>query len=322
MQHPRARRLPEPVPAAGDEFAAAVLDGLSRPRKSLPCRFFYDARGSELFEEITRLPEYYPTRTETTILEAHAAAMAEGIPDGGVLIEFGSGSSLKTEILLRELPRLGAYVSIDVSDSALRDAAQRLRARFPTLDVRPIVGDFSCPVALPADLAGRHRTGFFPGSTIGNLTPVEAARLLRVFRAALSTGGRLIVGADLKKDARTLVLAYNDAAGVTAAFNLNLLARINRELAGTFDLDAFRHEAIYNPRDGRIEMHLISLKDQQVRVRGRRFHFRADESIHTENSYKYSVGQFQDLARSAGWQPRRVWTDERHLFSVHELVSS
>jgi dimethylhistidine N-methyltransferase len=187
--------------------------------------------------------------------------------------------------------------------------------------VRPIVGDFSYPVALPADIAGRHKTGFFPGSTIGNLTPVDAARLLRVFRAALSIEGRLIIGVDLEKDARTLVLAYNDAAGVTAAFNINLLSRINRELAGTFDLAAFKHEAIYNPRDGRIEMHLISLKHQSVRVHGRRFHFRAGESIHTENSYKYSVSQFQDLARSAGWQPRRVWTDERNLFSVHELVS-
>jgi len=321
MLNPRARQLPDLTPADEDGFAAAVVDGLSRPHKSLPCRFFYDARGSELFEEITRLPEYYPTRTETAILKAHAADIVEGVPDGGVLIEFGSGSSLKTEILLRELPQLGAYVSIDVSNSALSDAVRRLAAHFPTLDVRPIVGDFSYPIALPADIAGRHRTGFFPGSTIGNLTPVDAARLLRVFRAALSIEGRLIIGVDLKKDARTLVLAYNDAAGVTAAFNLNLLARINRELAGTFDLAAFRHEAIYNPRDGRIEMHLVSLKHQSVGVRGRRFHFRAGESIHTENSYKYSVSQFQDLARSAGWQPRRVWTDEGNLFSVHELVS-
>ena len=238
--------------------------------KTLPCRFFYDARGSELFEEITRLPEYYPTRTEAAIFDANAAEIVDGVPDGGVLVEFGSGSSLKTEILLRQLPRLGAYVSIDVSDSALKDATARLAAHFPTLDVRPIVGDFSYPVALPADLAGRHKTGFFPGSTIGNLTPAEAGRLLRVFRGVLSPGGRLIVGVDLKKDARKLVLAYNDAAGVTAAFNLNLLVRINRELGGAFDLDAFRHEAIYNPREGRIEMHIESLKDQTVSVSGRR----------------------------------------------------
>ncbi len=302
-------------------LAAAVIDGLSRPQKTLPCRFFYDARGSELFEEITRLPEYYPTRTEAAILEAHAAEMVGAMPRSGALVEFGSGSSLKTEILLRHLPRLGCYVSIDVSASALEEAARRLAARFPTLDVRPIVGDFSHPIGLPAAVAARPKTGFFPGSTIGNFTPVEAQRLLGVFRTVLSPGGRLIVGADLKKDARKLVLAYNDAAGVTAAFNLNLLARINRELGGAFDLAAFRHEAIYNPRDGRIEMHLVSTRAQEVAICGRRFRFRAGESIHTENSYKYSIGQFQDLARSAGWQPRRVWTDAGNLFSVHELVS-
>ena len=219
-----------------DEFAAAVIGGLSRPQKTLPCRYFYDARGSELFEEITRLPEYYPTRTEAAILEANAAEMAADVPKGGALVEFGSGSSLKTEILLRHLPHLGCYVMIDVSESALDDAARRLAARFPTLDVRPIVGDFSFPVALPPDVAARPKTGFFPGSTVGNFTPAEAQRLLRVFRAVLSPGGRLIVGADLKKDPRTLVQAYDDAAGVTAAFNLNLLARINRELGGSFDL--------------------------------------------------------------------------------------
>ena len=248
-----------------DEFANAVLDGLSRPQKTLPCRFFYDARGSELFEEITRLPEYYPTRTETAILEAHAAEMADGVPDGGVLVEFGSGSSLKTEILLGELPRLGAYVADRrlarapfATPSGASWHAFRRSTCGPSSAISPIRS------TLPADLAGRPKTGFFPGSTIGNLTPAEAQRLLRVFRALLSPGGRLIVGVDLKKDARKLVLAYNDAAGVTAAFNLNLLARINRELGGSFDLDAFRHEAIYNPRDGRIEMHLVSRRDQDV----------------------------------------------------------
>lgn len=321
MLNPKARQRPETHPAAADEFASAVLDGLSRQHKTLPCRFFYDARGSALFEEITRLPEYYPTRTEAAILQAHAAEIAHGVPDGGALVEFGSGSSLKTEILLRQLPQLGAYVSIDVSASALEDAASRLAARFPALDVRPIVGDFSHPVVLPADLAERHKTGFFPGSTIGNLTPVEAGRLLQVFLGVLSPGGRLIVGVDLKKDARRLVLAYDDAAGVTAAFNLNLLVRINRELGGTFDLDAFRHEAVYNPREGRIEMHLESARDQEVKIRGRRIRFRAGERIHTENSYKYSSGQFQELALSAGWLPRRMWVDDDKLFSVHELVS-
>jgi L-histidine Nalpha-methyltransferase len=321
MLNPRAKCPPGFARVEEGDFAAAVLDGLSRPLKSLPCRFFYDARGSELFEEITQLPEYYPTRTEAAVLEAHAAEMADGLPAGSVLVEFGSGSSLKTEILLRQLPQLGAYVSIDVSQSALAAATERLASRFPTLDVRPIVGDFSRAVAFPPDLAERPRTGFFPGSTIGNLTPAEAACLLEAFRAGLGANGRLIVGVDLKKDARRLQLAYNDSRGVTAAFNLNLLTRINRELAGTFDLAAFRHEAVYNPREGRIEMYLRSTRRQVAGVLGRPFHFGAGERVHTENSYKYTATQFQDLARSAGWEPRRVWTDAGNLFSVHELVA-
>jgi dimethylhistidine N-methyltransferase len=322
MLNPRSKRPPGIARAEEDDFATAVLDGLSRPRKTLPCRFFYDARGSELFEEITRLAEYYPTRTETAILEANAAEMAEGVPDGGVLVEFGSGSSLKTEILLRQLPQLGAYVCIDVSESALAAARRRLAARFPALDVRPVIGNFSRIATVPADLAERPRTGFFPGSTIGNLTPGEAAELLQVFRTCLAPGGRLIVGVDLKKDARQLVLAYNDARGVTAAFNLHLLARINRELGGTFDLAAFEHEAVYNPREGRIEMHLRSMRRQVVGVLGRPFYFGAGERIHTESSYKYAIEQFRDVAREAGWHPRRVWTDSGNLFSVHELATN
>jgi dimethylhistidine N-methyltransferase len=305
--------------ALDDEFMSAVIAGLSRPQKTLPCRFLYDALGSELFEAITRLPEYYPTRTEAAILERRADEIVSAVPEDGVLVEFGSGSSRKTEVLLSKLPRLRAYVTIDVSASALEDARRRLALRFPKLDVRPIVGDFSFPVALPADLRTAEKTGFFPGSTIGNLTPVEAQRLLRVFRAVLSPGGRLIVGVDLKKDLRVLLPAYNDAAGVTAAFNLNLLTRINREIGPAFDVEAFRHEAIYNARDGRIEMHLVSLAAQDVRIRGRSFRFRKGETIHTENSYKYTIGQFQDLSRSANWVPAQVWTDPREFFSVHEL---
>lgn len=320
MQSPNAQGRAEPRPAENNEFAMAVLEGLSRPHKTLPCRFFYDARGSELFEEITRLPEYYPTRTEAAILEEHAAVMANGVAGGGVLVEFGSGSSLKTEILLHQLPQLRAYVMIDVSGAALREARTRLAARFPFLDVQPIIGDFSHRIKLPAHLVRCHKTGFFPGSTIGNLMPAEAAQLLQVFQDMLSPGGRLIVGVDLKKDARRLVLAYDDAAGVTAKFNLNLLARINRELCGTFDLASFRHKAIYNPREGRIEMHLESAKDQVASVHGRRFRFGAGEGIHTENSYKYTISEFQDLARSAGWLPQRVWTDKDNLFSMHELM--
>ena len=223
--------------------------------------------------------------------------------------------------MLEKLPPLVAYVAIDVSESALDEAKRRLEARFPCLDVRAIAGDFSHRIEFPSDLAGRTKTGFFPGSTIGNLTPADAARLLRTFRTQLSPGGRLIIGVDLKKDARKLVLAYNDAAGVTAAFNLNLLARINREIGPAFDLDAFRHEAIYDPREGRIEMYLVSRSDQEARIAGRRFRFRCGERIHTENSYKYSVSQFRDLSRAAGWLPGRVWTDADDQFSVHELIS-
>jgi dimethylhistidine N-methyltransferase len=287
----------------------------------LPCRFFYDAQGSELFEEITNLPEYYLARAETAILEANSTDIADGVPDGSVLLEFGSGSSLKTEILRRELPNLSAYAPIDVSPTALRDAELRLADRFPQLDVCPIVGDFSRFVALPAGITRRQKTGFFPGSTIGNFEPIEAVRLLAHFRAVLSPGGRLIVGVDLKKDAQTLVRAYDDAAGTTAAFNLNLLARINRDLGASFDLDGFKHKAIYNTGKGRIGMHLESTGDREVRIRGRRFTFRAGETIHTENAYKYSIESFQNIARSADWQPRRVWTDKDSLFSVHELTA-
>jgi dimethylhistidine N-methyltransferase len=314
-------RLPELLPEVEGEFAAAVVEGLSKPRKTLPCRFFYDARGSELFEEITRLPEYYPTRTETQILNTHAHEMVEGFDHNGVLIEFGSGSSIKTEILLQRAPKGFTYVPIDVSESALASAKQRLETRFPALSVRPVIGDFSHAIDIGHDLAARPRVGFFPGSTIGNLTPPEAIRLLRTFKASLPRESRLLIGIDLKKDARQLVLAYNDAAGVTAEFNLNLLTRINRELGAAIDLGAFRHEAIYEPREGRIEMHLVSLVEQIVWVSGRAFRFEPGERIHTENSYKYSIPQFQELARAAAWAPNRVWTDARQQFSVHELIS-
>jgi len=308
------------APGQNFEFAASVIEGLSRPRKCLSCRYFYDARGSELFEAITRLPEYYPTRTEIAILDAHAVEIARGVPEGAVLVEFGSGSSRKTEILLAALPKLRAYVPIDVSQSALEGAKQRLSALFPGLVVHPIIANFSQPPALPPVLARKKKLGFFPGSTIGNFPPFDAIRLLRSMRGLLSPGGRMIIGVDLKKDARQLVRAYDDSAGITAAFNLNLLARINRELEGTFDLNAFRHQAVYDPREGRIEMHLISEKNQRASVLGRPFRFFAGETIHTENSYKYSTAQFQELAHSAEWQPGRIWIDNENLFSVIELV--
>ncbi len=317
-----AQRAEQPICELGaieNDFAVAVLDGLSKTRKSLPSRFFYDARGSELFEEITRLPEYYPTRTEMGILAKRADEIVKGIADGGVLVEFGSGSSLKTEILLDRIARRVTYVAIDVSETALAEAKARLLERYPGLDVRTIVGDFSAFVEIPEDIASRTKTGFFPGSTIGNLVPRDAKQLLASFGRVLGPASELIIGIDLKKDPRDLVNAYNNSAGVTAAFNLNLLTRINRELGGNIDEDAFHHEAVYDPREGRIEMHLISAKDQTVEICGSAFQFRSGESIHTENSYKYSLEEFRRLAVTAGWETQNVWTDADKKFSVHKL---
>lgn len=306
----------------GDEFSRSVLAGLSQRAKNIPCRFFYDAEGSALFEEITRQPEYYLTAAEISILKAHAPQMLEGASDGAVLVEFGSGSSLKTEILLREARSLRAYAPIDISSSALLDAKRRLRAHFPRLDVRPLRADFSQPIALPSDLAALPKLGFFPGSTIGNFSPPAATQLLATMRETLSPGGRLLIGVDLYKDPRRLVAAYDDARGVTAAFNLNLLARINRELGGTFDLRSFRHEAVYDETEGRVEMRLVSLRDQLARIADRGFSFSAGESIHTEYAYKYRIGAFRSVARAAGWEPLRAWTDEEALFAVQELGST
>jgi len=321
---PAGRRVDSaPLGEAGENeaFAAAVIDGLSAHQKTLPCRYLYDERGSELFEQITALPEYYPTRTETGILETHIAEIAGDGGEGQVLVEFGSGSSRKTEILLEAMPDLLAYIPIDVSDSALDEARRRLATRFPELDVRPIHGDFSGDVKLPADLRFSRKIGFFPGSTIGNLDRREARLLLESFRRILSPHGRLIVGVDLLKSEETLRLAYDDPAGVTGAFNLNMLARINQAFGPAFALDGFRHEARFNRQEGRIEMHLVSTRDQSVDLLGHRFIFRRGETIHTENSHKYTIDGFRTLARSAGWSPERVWTDAGGLFSVHELTS-
>lgn len=308
----------------GDEataFATALVQGLSQKQKTLPCEFFYDARGSDLFEAITALPEYYPTRTEAAILTQYAPEIAAGTSPDAVLVEFGSGSSVKTEILLRAIGGLSAYVPVDVSPSALDQARDRLSRRFPGLRVHGVEGDFRAGLALPAELHDKPRLGFFPGSTIGNFTPEEATRLLEVFARNLGPGARLVIGVDLLKDEARLVPAYDDAAGVTAAFNLNLLGRANRELGADFDIGAFAHKAVFNRRLGRIEMHLVSRTRQRVSVLGRAFDFAPGETIHTENSHKYTVVGFHDLARGAGWSARRVWTDAEELFSVHELVA-
>jgi dimethylhistidine N-methyltransferase len=293
-----------------------VIAGLSLPQKSLPPKYFYDAAGSRLFERICRLPEYYLTRAELALTRRHLASIARFAGKGCELVEYGSGEGLKTRLLIRAL-RPAAYLPVDISAAALRSAAQRLSREFPWLRIAPVHGDFSRPLELPASRA--RRVAYFPGSTIGNLTPDEAHAFLAMTRGQ---AGRMLVGVDLKKDASILHAAYNDSRRVTAAFNLNLLARINRELGADFDLRRFSHYAFYNAPLGRIEMHLVSLARQTVRVGRHRFGFDAGESIHTENSYKYSVEEFRALAREAGFEGRKVWMDRKGLFALHGLCAT
>ncbi|WP_193367393.1 L-histidine N(alpha)-methyltransferase [Pelagibius marinus] len=306
--------------AGDDEFRAAVLSGLARHPKTLEPKFFYDERGSQLFDAITELEEYYPTRAETAALESHAAEIAAFVGRGASLVEFGSGSSVKTRLLLENLAGLRCYVPIDISGAHLQAAAERLAADY-ALPVIPVHADYTGAFALPDVVPAAGRLGFFPGSTIGNFDPPAAVAFLRRARDLLGPGARFLVGADLQKDAARLVAAYDDAQGVTAAFNLNLLRRINRELAGDFDLAAFRHEARYDPELGRIEMHLVSRAAQQVTIAGHSFSFAAGESIHTENSYKYTLESFADLARQGGWRSEAQWLDPEGLFSLHGLVA-
>lgn len=305
--------------AARREFLTDVLEGLSRPRKTLPCKYFYDARGSELFDCICELPEYYPTRTETAILRENLDGIAEVMPFGPVLIEYGSGSSTKTRLLLDRLDDLAAYVPVDICGRHLLRSAWSLRARYPRLRVHPICADFTRPFRVPA-FDHRPRVVFFPGSTIGNFGPKEAVELLAGMAKVAGSGGGLLIGVDLLKAREILEPAYDDDAGITAAFNLNLLERINRELDGTFDLDGFSHRAVFNAEDGRVEMHLVSREDQVATIAGRPFHFAAGETIHTENSHKYSRAGFAELASRAGWRVDTVWTDTREFFSVQYLI--
>ena len=304
---------------ATSEFAADVLAGLTATRKRLSPKYFYDRIGSELFEQITELPEYYPTRCDVGILTEHAGDIAALIPEGAALIEFGSGSSAKTRILLNKAKSLSAYVPVDISAEFLRQQADALRLEYPGIAMLPVVADFAQPFSLPAAAEKLPRVGFFPGSTIGNFEPHEAANLLRNAARILGCGASFIVGVDLVKDTQVLQKAYSDSAGITAKFNLNLLARINRELGGKFNLACFEHHAFFNRERSRIEMHLASLKRQRVRLLGGCIDFRAGETIHTENSYKYSIESFRAMARGAGWTPAAVWTDPNRYFSVHVL---
>ncbi len=296
-------------PLAEDVFASDVLSGLSAPRKSLAPKYFYDERGSQLFEQITELKEYYPTRCELAILREHKADIAGVFGAKTALVEFGTGSTREVRIVLEAAKTVEAYVPVDISAEMLRLEAAQLQHDWPRLRVLPVVADFTQPFRLPSAIVGLARSGFFPGSTIGNFEPHDAAAFLRHAGRMLGSRATLVVGVDLVKDAGVLNAAYDDADGVTAQFNLNLLARINRELSADFDLDAFSHRAFYNSERRRIEMHLVSARRQQVHIGGRAIEFAAGETIHTENSYKYTIESFGLLAQSAGWTPLTSWTD-------------
>ena len=301
---------------SASSFRDEVLEGLGRTPKSISPKWFYDARGSELFEAITELPEYYPTRTETALLTRIAPEIAARIPGGAALVELGSGASAKTRLILDAAPQIASYTPIDISASALEAAAASIARDYPHLKVQPLARDFTRPGSMPTGLAGRARVGFFPGSTIGNFDPDQAVDLLKDARALLGEDGLFILGADLVKEPAIMTAAYDDAGGVTAAFNLNLLARINRELGGDFDLAAFEHRAIWNAIDSRIEMHLVSRAQQSIQVAGRRFDFDAGESLHTENSYKFTVEDVVGLARRAGWRLIERWISPPPAFAV------
>lgn len=319
-----ARRFPRQITqdAATDVFAGDVITGLSAQPKTLLPKYFYDSIGSQLFEHITLLPEYYPTRTELGILRANARALADLAPKDAVLVEFGAGSAVKAKILLNAAPHIASYVPVDISAKFLADEARRLERDIPRVGVFPVAADFTAPFALPDALRDKPRVGFFPGSTIGNFDPSQAKDFLRQAAYVLGPDATFIVGADRVKDEGVLHAAYNDSAGVTAQFNLNLLTRINRDLGGTFDVGAFRHFASYNRELARIEMYLESAKPQVARVHDFAFSFAAGETIHTESSHKFTVESFTALAADAGWTVENVLSDERDYFSVYVLRQS
>ncbi|WP_019831875.1 L-histidine N(alpha)-methyltransferase [Sphingomonas sp. PR090111-T3T-6A] len=296
-------------------FRAEVLQGLSERQKAIPARWFYDMTGSELFEEITRLPEYYPSRVETRLLETHGGEIAELVGPGVVVVEFGSGSSVKTPLLLRELT-CTAYVPLDISGEFLRQSSRQLAAKFPELAILPIEANFMQPVRLPGSVPDVARLGFFPGSTIGNMVPQTAIDLLRSMRDTLGDRSQILIGIDRHKDVDRLVAAYDDAQGVTARFNLNLLDRINRELEGTIPCERFRHAARWNPEWSRIEMHLEALDDLSFTVCGRAVRMRRGETIHTENSHKYTPDQARLLLQASGWTPIETWSDPADDFML------
>ena len=302
-------------PPADPAFRSDVLRGLAAPIRAIPARWLYDRRGSELFEAITQLPEYYLTRTETALLECHCPDVAEVAGKGDAVVEFGSGASVKTRILLRCVEPC-AYVPVDISGDFLRDAAESLRDDFPELPVLPVEADFMKPIRLPAGVRDATKLGFFPGSTIGNMVAATAVDLLRGMKETLGTGAFLLIGMDRIKDTAELERAYDDAEGVTAAFNLNLLHRINRELEGNVPIEHFRHRAVWNDAFGRIEMHLEAVREVAFEVAGERFAMGAGETIHTENSHKYGPREARLLLKAGGWAVTREWTDEEGRFAL------
>ena len=305
--------------SVSSRFLEDVLRGLSAPRKTLPSKYFYDAEGSRLFEAICELPEYYVTRTETALLAGIAPELAGFVADGAALVEFGSGASAKTRLILDASPQIDLYVPIDISEAALSRAAETISADYHGLNVMPLVEDFTRAMRLPSAIRSRPIVGFFPGSTIGNFQPAEAERFLRRVRALLGDAALFIVGADLTKAPEVLLPAYDDAHGVTAAFNRNLLARINRELGGSFDLDAFDHRAVWNEAESRVEMHLVSSRDHTACIGSRTIVFTEGEVIHTENSHKYRLESFEALVERGGWRVKTVWTSDAPSFGVFLL---
>ncbi len=307
---------------ADPDIVEDALRGLLDTPKTLPAKLFYDEEGCRLFYRITELPEYYLTRTELTLLPRVAPELVGNTP--AALIEYGASDEAKAAALLDQIdsagrPAFPTYVPIDVAEPALMAMAARLARTRPRLRVLTVAGDFLRPVALPAGLDGLARLGFFPGSTIGNLDPAEARRFLALARRTLGSGARMLVGVDMRKDEALLIPAYDDAAGITAAFNRNILARLNREASADFDPGAFAHRAVWNAEEGRIEMHLVSRQAQAVHLGGRTVRFAPGETIHTENSYKHTPAGFRAIAEAAGWRADRMWTDPARLFSIHLL---
>lgn len=316
-------RSTRPADTKSQSFRDDVLNGLSAEQKSIPSKYFYDERGSELFDAITKTPEYYPTNVEEGIMETNIDEIVNSIGSRALFVELGSGSSTKTRVILDALNDAAGYIPIDISGEYLEIVADQLRIRYPDLDIRPLAADYTRDLVLPSsDLEYKRVVAYYPGSTIGNFEPTRARAFLKKIRGMVGEGGALLIGVDLMKDRGVLEAAYNDEAGVTAEFNLNLLRRINRELDADFDLSNFSHRAVLNEQASRIEMHLVSDIDQTVTVSGQTFSFNASEYIYTESSYKYTSSDFIKLAAEAGFESRNLWVDDKEYFSIHFLETT